>query len=127
MQDGRILEALWTINPAGLDYDEWLKVGMALHKEGFDCADWDKWSAQDPARYKEGDCERRWKGFGVTNTSEVTAGTLVDIAKRYGFETYDDELLDWNAVIDTDWEPDSEGILVKDKAWLDTEASENQK
>jgi RecA-family ATPase len=126
MQDGRILEALWTINPAGLDYDEWLKVGMALHKEGFDCADWDKWSAQDSARYKEGDCERRWKGFGVTNTAEVTAGTLVDIAKRYGFETYDDELLDWNAVIDTDWEPDSEGILVKDKAWLDTEASENQ-
>jgi RecA-family ATPase len=126
MQDGRILEALWTINPAGLDYDEWLKVGMALHKEGFDCADWDKWSAQDSARYKEGDCERRWKGFGVTNTSEVTAGTLVDIAKRYGFETYDDELLDWNAVIDTDWEPDSEGILVRDKAWLDTEASENQ-
>lgn len=126
MQDDRIIEALWTINPAGLDYDEWLKVGMALHKEGFDCSEWDKWSATDSARYKEGDCERRWKGFGVTNTSEVTAGTLVDIAKRYGFETYDDELLDWNAVIDTDWEPDSEGILVRDKAWLDTEASENQ-
>lgn len=126
MQDSRILEALWMIDPARLDYDEWLKVGMALHKEGFDCSEWDKWSATDSERYHEGDCARRWNGFGVTNSSEVTAGTLVEIAKRYGFETYDDELLDWDAVIDTDWEPDSEGILVRDKAWLDTEASDNQ-
>ena len=126
MQDSRLLEALWTINPAAVDYKEWVQIGMALHHEGFDCSEWEKWSASDPDRYHEGECLKKWKGFGKTNNSEVTAGTLVDISKKHGFETYDDELLDWNAVIDTDWEPDSEGILVRDKAWLDTESSVNQ-
>ena len=45
------------------DYDSWLRVGMALHAAGAPCDDWDRWS-QSSAKYKPGDCAKRWAGFG---------------------------------------------------------------
>jgi hypothetical protein len=128
MTKERLLEALSAIDPSATTYEEWVQVGMALHREGFTAADWDQWSARDAARYHAGECDKKWRGFGKTNSSEVTAGTLVDIAKRFGFETCDydeNELLDWNSVITTDYDPEA-GTIVKDKAWLDIEAEANQ-
>lgn len=41
------LELLQHIDPALLDYQEWVNVGMALHHEGYTASDWDAWSKQD--------------------------------------------------------------------------------
>lgn len=73
------------------DYDEWLKVGMALKHEGADVSVWDNWSSRGH-KYKSGECAKKWRSF---KRSEVTGGTLYHIACQYGYqppqndETYD--------------------------------------
>lgn len=74
-------DILNAIDPAALAYDEWLAVGMAIHHEGGTAQDWDAWSQRDTSRYRAGECARKWAGF---NGSGVTAGTLVEYAKRQG-------------------------------------------
>jgi hypothetical protein len=125
--DDTLLKALDAIDPAATSYEEWIHIGMALHKEGYDVGIWDSWSAHDAGRYHSGECQRKWKGFGQTNTEEVTGGTLINIARNYGFEPFEDgmRVLDWNDEISDDWTP-TERAIVTDKAWLDIEAEENQ-
>ena len=52
--DDSLIRALQAIDPAATNYEEWVQVGMALHREGFDVSVWDGWSAQDTARYHAG-------------------------------------------------------------------------
>ena len=42
-----LLEILDHVDPALLDYQEWVNVGMALKDEGYSCRDWDEWSKKD--------------------------------------------------------------------------------
>ena len=51
-----IKDILSYIDPIGLDYQEWVNVGMALHHEGEPVELWDMWSQRDPKRYHPGDC-----------------------------------------------------------------------
>lgn len=62
-EDDELLDALYAIDPADLDYLEWLQVGMALHYEGYDWRVWDEWSRQDSNRYNPGECEEKWSTF----------------------------------------------------------------
>ena len=39
-----LLEVLDHINPAELDYQDWLNVGMALEYEGYGVGTWESWS-----------------------------------------------------------------------------------
>lgn len=83
MDEKNIISALNAIDPSGLDYQEWLSVGMALHTEGFGPEVWDEWSRNDK-RYHSGECERKWAGFrGSANP--VTAGTIVKLATDRGW------------------------------------------
>ena len=110
MRKYTLSELLTAIDPALLSYDEWLSVGMAIHEEGGSCADWDVWSRRDPARYHNSDCEKRWRGFHGS-TKPVTAGTLVEYARRQGTlpETeghelaWDDEIRDDGVIVDANW------------------------
>ena len=63
-------------------YDEWLKVGMALKAEGHPLSEWDEWSRRG-AKYKEGECEKKWNGFGGEG---VTGGTIYHIACEHGYQ-----------------------------------------
>jgi len=67
--------------PADCSYDEWLKVGMALKREGEPCETWDRWS-RSGTKYKPGECEKKWSSF---RRDEVTGGTLYHIASQYGY------------------------------------------
>lgn len=73
-------ELLDAISP-DCSYDEWLKVGMALHYEGASCSVWDDWSSHG-TKYKRGECEKKWKSF---DGSGVTGGTLYHIACQHGY------------------------------------------
>jgi predicted P-loop ATPase len=68
--------------PAGLadDYDEWLRVGMALHSVGDDSllADWIHWSAGS-GKFEPGVCEAKWRSF-KSDTGGVGLGTLFHLA-----------------------------------------------
>ena len=62
------------------DYDEWVKVGMALHSVGDDSllADWCQWSAAS-GKFKPGECEAKWASFN-SDTGGVGLGTLYHLA-----------------------------------------------
>lgn len=72
------------IDPDELEYEEWLKIGQALHtqhpEEGLEL--WDKWS-QEGERYEKGECDLRWRGFKPYGP--VRIGTLVYFAQRGGY------------------------------------------
>lgn len=119
----RYEEALGYISPRDLDYTEWVNIGMALKHEGLDVSVWDSWS-RDDERYREGECERKWQGFNEATGRIVTGGTIIELAKRYGYTTYGgadgNEILPWDGlktdgkvtdplkVVDTSWIEDAE-------------------
>lgn len=108
-----LLEILSYIDPAGLEYQEWVNVGMALKQEGYTAADWDAWSQRDPHRYHKGECERKWSTFRG-NASPVTGGTLVQMAMDAGWVPERGHELDWDDTIQTD----SDRVVV-DKNWIE--------
>ena len=94
-----ILSALQSIPVAKLSREEWIKIGMALKYEGFDVSVWDGWS-QDDNRYHEGECQKKWDSFHGTDTP-VTVGTIIMIAKTYGWTPVDvDNTYGWDDTIE---------------------------
>lgn len=99
-----ILKALDCIDPAALDYQDWLNVGMALKLEGYPVHIWEDWSRNDTARFHEGECARKWAGFNG-NATPVTAGTVFMLAKQHGWKpaAKDVHELAWDAEITQDY------------------------
>ena len=58
-----LLEVLDHIEPAELDYQQWLNIGMALDLEGYSVDVWDNWSRRDSGRYHPGECQKKWRGI----------------------------------------------------------------
>ena len=82
----QIKRMLSEINPDDLDYDQWLRIGLAIksqypEEDGLEM--WDVWS-RSGERYKEGECEIRWHGFSDAGT--VRAGTLFWHARERGWK-----------------------------------------
>ena len=71
-------ELLKYIDPAGLSYQDWVNVGMALKEEGYPMETWQNWSASDGERYDSGEFEDKWDSF---RRHDVTGGTIVQMAK----------------------------------------------
>lgn len=94
-----LLEAIEYINPAELDYQGWVNVGMALQHEGYSVGVWDSWSARDTARYHKGECERKWRTFHGSGSAPVTGGTIVQMAKESGWVPQCGHELDWEDTI----------------------------
>ncbi len=96
-----LLEAIEYINPAELDYQDWVNVGMALQHEGYGVHVWDAWSAKDAGRYHAGECERKWRTFHGSN-SPVTGGTIVQMAREAGWNPEYGHELGWDDLIQDD-------------------------
>lgn len=69
------------LDPAQLDYADWLAVGMALKSAGASVADWEAWSRSDSSRFKEGDCAAKWATF---KGSGVGLGSLIKLFRDAG-------------------------------------------
>jgi hypothetical protein len=69
---------------AGVHYDRWLQVGMALHSLQTDWARdlWDHWSEQS-TKYQEGKQEVSWKSFDPDGAVQI--GTLFFLAQQHGW------------------------------------------
>lgn len=119
MSEIDILGPLSYIPPSDLSYQEWVNIGMALKEAGYPVSEWDAWSRADN-RYRPGECERKWDTFRGSS-SPVTAGTIVQMAKEYGWKPFlDDDIpgyeLGWDSEIGN-----REGVLI-DTGWLEGEA-----
>lgn len=63
-------------------YDDWIKVGMVLHAEGYTCEQWDAVSRRS-AKYAEGVCAKHWASFGKIGCKRrLTAATLWRMLKE---------------------------------------------
>lgn len=114
MNDLNLLNVIDHINPAELNYQEWVNVGMALKQEGFSVDVWDTWSRNDH-RYHNGECRRKWNTFRGTGTP-VTGGTIVQIAKDHGWvpELEPGHAMDWDDFVSTD-----KDCVVIDQNWIE--------
>lgn len=108
-----LTEILEHLNPAELNYQEWVNVGMALKLEGYPCSVWDAWSQKDYGRYHTGECDKKWRSFSGSS-SPVTGGTIVQLAIDHGWAPEYGHELDWNDCIQVD----SDRVVV-DKNWLE--------
>ena len=108
-----LLEILNHIDPSGLDYQDWINVGMALKQEGYPVSAWDSWSQRDAGRYHSGECERKWNSF-YGAASPVTGGTIVQMAMDQGWEPERGRELDWDDTISGD----SDHVVI-DKNWIE--------
>lgn len=113
-QQTDLLEIIEHIEPAGLDYQEWINVGMALKHEGYPLDAWDRWSMND-SRYHKGECKKKWDSFHGAPVP-VTAGTIVQMAMEHGWKpSMGSRELDWDDEVST------EGMVV-DPGWVEERA-----
>ena len=98
-----IIDQLKWIDPACLEYQEWVNIGMALKHEGLSCDVWDEWSRADSKRYRPGDCAKKWATFNGSS-SPVTGGTIYQMAVENGYtpSRSRDEAMDWDDEIARD-------------------------
>lgn len=74
----KVQRLLGRIDPSTLNYEQWIKVGMACKAASVDALSlWDEWSAKD-ARYKPGECAYKWSTF--PDDGSVSMGTLYFMA-----------------------------------------------
>lgn len=110
-----LVEVLEYIDPASLDYQEWVNVGMGLKESGYPVEVWDKWSSRDAERYHAGECERKWDTFRGT-ASPVTGGTIVQMAKERGWQPEKQSYaLDWDSEIGGK----KDNLTIIDKNWVE--------
>lgn len=109
-----ITECLKYIDPASLDYQTWVNVGMALKQEGFPCDVWDSWSRPD-SRWHAGECAKKWESFGG-NPNPVTGATIVQLAKERGMPVAESRALDWDDEIS--YEAPEEHVVVN-RNWVE--------
>ena len=120
-QKTSLLEIIEYIDPADLDYQDWVNVGMALKQEGYSVRDWDSWSQRDIGRYHRGECERKWETFRGAS-SPVTGGTIVQMAMERGWEPERGHEMDWDDTISID----SDHVVI-DKNWIEGKRSTRTK
>ena len=109
-----LTECLKYIDPASLDYQTWVNVGMALKHEGYSCDVWDDWSRSD-SRYHSGECAKKWESFGG-NPNPVTGATIVQLAKERGMPAAESRALDWDDEIS--YEAPEEHVVVN-RNWVE--------
>ena len=90
-----IISALFAINPASLNYENWRDIGAALKYEGIEYSIFDQWSAHDTGtnehgqpRYNEQANYKIWQGWsepGQRGGKARTAGTIFYHARQYGW------------------------------------------
>lgn len=99
----QVLDALRNIPCDKCNYTDWVNVGMALKSAGFDCDVWDSWSATDPQRYNQRVNYKKWETF---ENGGITIGTLIHMAKEYGWSSYKKDepvrALAWDDILQDD-------------------------
>lgn len=78
----KCIACLSGLNPAALDYDAWLRVGMAMRHSGCSLEEFDAWSRAD-TRYDAKAVAAKWKSF-KGSAHAVTIASLIQITREHG-------------------------------------------
>lgn len=121
-KDEMLASALDSIDPCGLEYSEFIEIGMALKSAGEDFSLWDEWASRDSKRYK-GTLRTKWDGFADSNAAApVKGGTVIQLARDRGWEPQrpdegEGHALSWD-MTEIDAEP-KKGLI--DPTWVEGE------
>ena len=63
------------------NYDDWLKIGIALYNEGGSCELWDE-ASKKARNYQLGACSEKWRSFKGERNTKITLGTLFMFLKQ---------------------------------------------
>jgi hypothetical protein len=102
ISDDELLDMLRHIpNEGGVDYEQWIRIGMALHHatSGTGYELWRAWSATS-GKHDETHMEGKWHSFGKS-ANPVTIGTLVHHAQQNGWHRPVTFTADWHPEADT--------------------------
>ena len=87
LTDVEVRAYLAAYSPIGLDYDTWLRAGMALWHQysGAACAFdmWVEWSKQDAEKFDASVMRSKWKSFGGS-TNPVTMASIIQHVNASG-------------------------------------------
>jgi hypothetical protein len=91
-EQARLISALSAIPVKACGYDEFLKIGFALHSLGWDRPDgtsiafeiWDSWCAQSEHHNTAG-LEAKWKGFDRSARGGVSIASIYHLARMAGW------------------------------------------
>lgn len=83
MENKSFLDAFKQIPCKDISRDIWIRMGIALKNIGEPVDTWIEWSATDPDRFKEGECEKLWSGL----RGNWNGGTIIIEAKKHGYKT----------------------------------------
>jgi hypothetical protein len=91
-EQARLESALEAIDLKTCGYDDFLKIGFALHSLNWDRPDgtsvgfdlWDRWCSKSE-HYNLAGLEDKWKSFGRSTRAGVTIGTVLHMARERGW------------------------------------------
>ena len=93
------------VHAKDLSRDEWCSVGMILKRYDLEFADFDAWS-HDDSRYDAKDCKVQWDSFKTAKelgNDGYTIATLIDLAKKYGYQPKNIYRRDTSNTLDTNF------------------------
>jgi hypothetical protein len=98
LADREVKDLLRRYPAVDCDYDDWVRVGAALHHQYRGREDglkqWKKWSQKDPERYNKGETTRKWQSFGQTG-NPVTLRSIIKKSKEQGVKAFVAQQGDW--------------------------------
>ncbi len=91
-EQSRLISALSAIDVKSCGYEDYLRIGFAIHSLGWDRSDgtsiafdiWDEWCAQSE-HYNKAGLEAKWKNFDRTARGDINIGTLYHLAQQRGW------------------------------------------
>src|SRR5216684_3995334 len=91
-EQSRLISALSAIDVKSCGYEDYLRIGFAIHSLAWDRSDgtsiafdiWDEWCAQSE-HYNKAGLEAKWKNFDRTARGDINIGTLYHLAKERGW------------------------------------------
>ena len=91
-EQARLISALSAIPVKSCGYDEYLKIGFALHSLDWERSDgtsiafdiWDEWCKQSE-HYNLAGLEEKWRSFGRSARGEVTVASVYHLAREAGW------------------------------------------
>jgi hypothetical protein len=90
----------------GCDYDEWSKIGMAMHHNDDSDLSMEAWRdfSMLSAKFKIGECERKWTSFSQYHSNPITLRWLILTAKQNGCPDSPEDITYYGVSITLDME-----------------------
>lgn len=111
------IEAMLAQLDPDADYNQWVKVGMALFHQYNGAPEglrlWEDWSSKGP-KFQQGECRDKWPSFkaNLDNVNPVTCKSLIHITKGMNKKKTEPSISNWMDADELDQDPEPTDFLV---------------